>query len=149
MEHIYLPVLGLMVLLAIAVLMLPVANRLNLPHTVALAVVGGLLGSLAMVAGDTHGLGILGDFIEALRGFAITSDVIIFVFIPALVFESALQIDVRRLMEELPSILFLAIIGLLVSTAAIGYAISWASGWNIVVCLLLGLGEIFKIWVLM
>ena len=66
------------------------------------------------------------------------SDVIIFVFIPALVFESALQIDVRRLMEEMPSILFLAIIGLLVSTAAIGYAISWASGWNIVVCLLLG-----------
>ena len=138
MEHIYLPVLGLMVLLAIAVLMLPVANRLNLPHTVALAVVGGLLGSLAMVVGDTHDMGIVGDFIEALRGFAITSDVIIFVFIPALVFESALQIDVRRLMEEMPSILFLAIIGLLVSTAAIGYAISWASGWDIVVCLLLG-----------
>ncbi|MFT5510759.1 MAG: CPA1 family monovalent cation:H+ antiporter, partial [Hyphomicrobiaceae bacterium] len=138
MEHIYLPILGLMVLLAVAVLMLPVANRLNLPHTVALAVVGGVIGGLAMLLEETHGLGIVGDFSEAVRGFAVTSDMIMFVFVPALVFESALQIDVRRLTEELPSILFLAIVGLLFSTAVIGFTISWASGIGIVTCLLLG-----------
>lgn len=127
-----------MVLMAIAVLMVPVASRLNLPHTVALAVLGGVIGVLALIFGDTKGLGIVGDFITAMRGFSITSDVIMFVFVPALVFESALQIDVRRLMEDLPSILFLAVIGLLISTAAVGYTMAWASGFNLVACLLLG-----------
>ncbi len=117
MGHVFLPILGLMVLMAVAVLMVPVANRLNLPHTVALAVVGGVIGVLALMFGDTKGLGIVGDFITAMRGFSITSEIIMFVFVPALVFESALQIDVRRLMEDLPSILFLAVIGLLISTA--------------------------------
>jgi CPA1 family monovalent cation:H+ antiporter len=138
MGHVFLPILGLMVLMAVAVLMVPVANRLNLPHTVALAVVGGVIGVLALMFGDTKGLGIVGDFITAMRGFSITSEIIMFVFVPALVFESALQIDVRRLMEDLPSILFLAVIGLLISTAAVGYTMSWASGIGIVACLLLG-----------
>ncbi len=138
MEHVYLLILGLMVLMALAVLMVPVANRLNLPHTVALAVVGGVIGILALLAGDSEGMGIAGDFLTAMRDFSITSEAIIFLFVPALVFESALQIDVRRLMEDLPSILFLAVIGLLVSTAAVGYAMSWASGVGLIACLLLG-----------
>lgn len=37
-----------------------------------------------MVFGETHGLGIVGDFIEAVRGFSITSAMMIFVFVPAM-----------------------------------------------------------------
>ena len=44
MEHVWLTVLGVSGLLTLAVLMWPLANRLNVPYTVMLAVVGCAIG---------------------------------------------------------------------------------------------------------
>ena len=89
MEHIWATVLGLTGLLAVAVLILPAAGRLNVPYTVLLAVFGCLLGVIGLNVDPGH-LGILGDFLEALHGFEITSEAVLFIFLPALVFEAAL-----------------------------------------------------------
>lgn len=137
MENISDTVLGLTGLLALAVLMLPVAGRVNFPYTVLLAAVGVLLGVVVLLV-DPRNLGIVGDFLGALHGFEITSEGVLFMFLPALVFEAALHINVRRLLDDLVPILALAIVGLLISTIILGYAMSVVSDFELVVCLLLG-----------
>ena len=139
MEHIWLPVLGLTALLAIAAAMLPAAKRLNFPYTVLLAALGCAIGTIEVAIGETAGLGIVSDFLLALRSFGgISSEVILFVFLPALIFESALAIDVRRLADDIAPILLLAVAGLLISTFVIGYTLWAVSGMALVACLLLG-----------
>ncbi|MEM7404893.1 MAG: cation:proton antiporter [Pseudomonadota bacterium] len=136
-EHTWSTVLGLSGLLMLAVLMVPAARRFNFPHTVLLAVVGVAIGLLKVVADDGQ-IYVISDFLSALHNLEITADAVLFVFLPVLVFEAALALDVRRLLEDLGSILFLAIFGLLVSTAVVGYSIHAISGVSLLVCLMLG-----------
>ncbi len=143
-------VFGLASVLTLAVLMLPVARRSNIPYTVLLALVGIALGFAAqqlgldgnVVSNDPHdahgGEPLWRQIAQAIGGLSITSDVILFLFLPALVFESALTLDLRKLLADMRSILFLAIIGVVISTGIIGASLSAASGAAIVVCLLLG-----------
>ncbi len=138
MEHIWITVLVITGLLALAVMMLPVAKRLNFPFTVLLAVVGCLLAGLQFVLDSLPHLGILTDFLGALTGFEITSETVFFVFLPALVFESALSIDVHRLMDDMGPLLLLAVVGLLISTFIVGYSLSAVTDVGLVACLLLG-----------
>ncbi|KMP11955.1 hypothetical protein UZ36_02640 [Candidatus Nitromaritima sp. SCGC AAA799-C22] len=138
MAPIWITVLGLAGLLALAVLMVPAAKRLNFPYTVLLAGVGCGLGILDIILERTDHLGIAGDFLTALGGFGITSDAVLFIFLPVLIFDSALSIDVRRLMEDIAPILLLAVVGVLISTFMVGYAIWWVSDMGLVACLLLG-----------
>jgi len=137
MGHIWITVFGLIGLLGLASLMLPVANRLNIPHTVLLAAVGCLLGFFGMEA-DFERLGIFGDFLAGLKGFEITSEAVLFIFLPGLVFGSALTIDVHRLLDDIGPILLLAVVGLLISTFVVGYTISAVASVPLLVCLLLG-----------
>ena len=81
MEHIWITVFGLVGLLGLASLMLPLANRLNIPHTVLLAAVGCILGIIGMEA-DFDKLGIFGDFLSGVRGIEITSEAVLFIFLP-------------------------------------------------------------------
>ena len=133
-----LQVLGLTALLAISVLMLPIANRLHFPYTVLLAILGCAIGAVQVVVPDAPALGIIGGFLLALRGFEISFATILFVFLPALVFGSALGIDVRRLMDDIAPILLLAVLGLLISTFIVGYTLWALSGVGLVACLLIG-----------
>ena len=138
MEHVWLTVLGISGLLTLAVLMWPLANRLNFPYTVMLAAVGCAIGYLEYLIPEGAHLGMLSDVLEALHTLDITSETVLFVFLPALVFESALAIDVRRLMEDIAPILVLAVIGLLISTAVVGWSLHMVSGVTLIACLLLG-----------
>ena len=138
MEQIWLPVLGLIFILTLAVLLVPVANRLNFPHTVLLAIAGIALGYLTETTALQMPGGILADILRSLTSLQITADMVMFVFLPALVFESALSIDVHRLMEDIGPILFLAVVGLLISTFAIAFPLYWMTGMGLVVCILLG-----------
>ncbi|MEE2891450.1 MAG: cation:proton antiporter [Pseudomonadota bacterium] len=130
-------ILGLSGMLALAVLMLPAAKRLNFPYTVLLAVVGVGLGLLGNAAADAH-VPVFGDFLHALGEMEITADIVLFLFLPVLVFEAALAMDVRRLLEDIRPILFLAVVGLLISTAVVGASLYAVSGMALVACLMLG-----------
>ncbi len=138
MEQIWLPVLGLIFILTLAVLLLPLANRLNFPHTVLLAAAGIILGLVADAVAANLPHGVLADIFRSLSSLHITADMVMFVFLPALVFESALSIDVDRLMEEIGPILFVAVAGLLISTFAVALPLHWITGMGLIVCLLLG-----------
>ena len=138
MEPIYLPVLGLIIILTLAVLLLPAAKKLNFPHTVLLAVVGIGLGLIADAATNLLPNSVVADVFLSMSSLHITADMVMFVFLPALVFESALSIDVHRLMEDIGPIIFLAVVGLLISTFAVAIPLSLATGMGLVVCLLLG-----------
>ena len=138
MHLLWVYVLGFMGLLGLAVLFVPVAKRLNFPYTVLLVAVGCLLGYAEIALENETSFGPFDDFLRALKSFKITSDAVFFIFLPALICESALAIDIRRLMDDIMPILFLAIIGLLISTLGIAYPLAWFSDTSILVCLLLG-----------
>ncbi len=138
MDAIWLPVLGLSGLLGLAVLMYPASHRLNIPYTVLLAVTGCLLGFFADWGVNLPHAGLLSDFLMSLDSFSISSDAVLFIFLPVLVFEAALGIDAHRLLDDIGAILLLAVIGLLISAFLVGYALHWVSGISLIVCLLLG-----------
>ncbi|MGV7221538.1 MAG: cation:proton antiporter [Nitrospinales bacterium] len=137
MEHIWITVFGFVGLLGLASLMLPLSHRLKIPHTVLLAAVGCILGIISMEA-DFGQLGIFGDFLSGLRGIEISSEAVLFIFLPGLIFGSALTIDVHRLFDDIVPILLLAVVGLLISTFVVGYTISYFANIPLLVCLLLG-----------
>ncbi len=138
MNETFFLVLGLVGLLAVSSLMLPLANRFNFPYTVSLAVAGSLLGLLVLLTGDGEKTGLVADFFSSLNALDITSEVVFFVFLPALIFESALNINARNLMADIGPILLLAVIGLLISTLLVGLSVWTVSAMGLVVCLLIG-----------
>ncbi|MDX1301249.1 cation:proton antiporter [Photobacterium sp.] len=138
MHQTFLLVLGLVGLLTIASLLLPIANRINFPYTVLLAAAGSLLGGIVLAMSGVQAPGILGDFLASLEALDITSEAVFFVFLPALIFESALNINARHLVADLGPILLLAVIGLLISTLLVGLSVWYVSGISLVACLLVG-----------
>src|SRR5262249_57548369 len=114
------------------------ASGLNLPYTVLLAAVGCALGALVLQLAGVAWLGPIGDFFAALSGFGISSEALLFIFLPTLLFESGLSIDVRRLMDDVWPILLLAVGAVLICTLVMGYALGQVAEVGITACLLLG-----------
>jgi monovalent cation:H+ antiporter, CPA1 family len=112
----------------------PLAARLRLPPPVLLAVFGTAIGA----ASSLLSYGSFGGAGRLFQGLPLTSETIIYVFLPLLVFEAGITSDVRRILEDAAPILLLAIVATLVTTAAIGFALWPLSGEPLVVCLLLG-----------
>ena len=138
MHDISLTVLGFMGILAFAVLMVPAAKKLSFPYTVLLALAGLLLGISNQSIQNSFNSGPIFDFVQALNSMQINSEIVFFVFLPALVFEAALGMEVRRLLDNLVPILIMAVIGLLISTFMVGYSIFAVSDLPIILCLLIG-----------
>jgi len=105
-------------LLFLAAMVSIATKRIKIPFTVALVVLGLVIGIAARLLHASHGL--LGKAATALSDLELTADVVLFIFLPTLIFESAYNMDVRRLVRNLAPILTLAIPGLLISTAFIG-----------------------------
>ena len=123
-------------LLTIACFMPSLATRLGLPHTVMLAILGTALGLLVQFNG-IH-LPFLGDFLHALHGFSISSQTFLIVFLPILLFETSMAMNVRRIMVDISPILTMAIVAVLVCTVSVGLVLAEFSGYSLAVCLLLG-----------
>jgi Na+:H+ antiporter len=103
---------------------------LRIPYTVAL-VLGGLLLSLLR-------LPLLSPLQANQRPNWLTPDVILILFLPALVFEGSVKIDVRDLLRDAAPLLVLANVGVLLATLVTGYLIHWAIGVPILIALLFG-----------
>lgn len=97
-------------LLTVAMLAAGVCRNLAIPYTVFLVILGMLLGWLAR---SFHHL-------QFLLEFQLTPDLVLFLFLPALIFESAFNLDARHLLKDLAPVLTLAVPALLLSTAVIG-----------------------------
>jgi monovalent cation:H+ antiporter, CPA1 family len=109
--------LAIFAMLGISSLAIFWAKRVKLPHTVFLVIIGLFLGLLAQVPA-------FGFFSE----FTLTPELLFYLLLPTLIFESAYNINVRRMVEDTPIILILSVIGLLVSTIIIGTALYFLLG---------------------
>src|SRR5262249_8847470 len=75
---------------------------------------------------------------NAIVNLPIHSDAFLDIFLPLLLFETALNIEVARLLEDAGPILLLAGVAVLVATLAIGAALGAMAAVPIVACLMLG-----------
>ena len=114
----------------------PLAGRLKLPYSVLLAIVGCLLGIVIHLHGWAPSW--IGDFLDSLERFEISSETFLMVFLPVLLFETALSMNVRRLMDDIGPILMMAIVAVVVCTLVVGVTLDAISSYGLVVCLLLG-----------
>lgn len=103
--------MGIEVFLALAVLMLIcvgtyfVAGRLQVPYTVLLVIVGTILVPLTRF-----------PFFAFLKSFELTPELLFFVFLPVLIFESAYNMNLREMTANIRSIAWLSIVSLILST---------------------------------
>src|SRR5690606_17754978 len=129
-------VFGLAGLLALVSFMPPLAGRLRLPYSVLLAIVGFVLGVIIHVHGWAPG--VVADFLDTLQHFEISSETFLFVFLPVLLFETALATNIRRLLDDISPILVMAIVAVVVCTVMVGFSLAAISTYGLVVCLMLG-----------
>lgn len=104
-------VMAVMALLFLAAVSAVITKRVRFPYTVGLVVIGV---AVAFIADDYP------DLAHALDQLKLEPVMIMFLFIPILIFESAFNTDVPLLMRNLVPALTLAGPGLLLSTALIG-----------------------------
>jgi len=109
-------------LIAIA-LSQPLADRLGLPSTVVLALVGIAIGLTSMYLVRAEGLGRFASVAKVVGNLPFHSDAFLYIFLPILVFDAALNIEVRRMAEDTVPILLLAVVAVLVATGVIGAAL--------------------------
>ena len=122
-------VTGIVLLLLIAAITTMFSKKVDkLPLTVLLVFVGI---AISHFGHDTPGLSLLSQF-------QLTPELVLFVFIPTLIFESAFNLNARQLSNNLWPILTLAIPGLLISTCIIGFIFSVFTEFDLMVGLLLG-----------
>ncbi len=119
--------LAISALLAVAVLLGVLAERVRLPMTVVLAMVGFVAAWLGGSVGITSPL--RGDMFE---------EVLVFLFLPLLVFEAAYGLSTRAFFRNLVPILVLAIPAVLVSTGFVGLALHWTLGTPLLAALVFG-----------
>src|ERR1700750_1732566 len=96
-------------LLELVSLLLPLAQRLSIPYAVLLAVVGIAIGGIANLPFGYQPGSIVGDVVHWLHDFGLSAESLLYVFLPALLFEAALNVDVRQLHDEVAPVLLLAV----------------------------------------
>ncbi len=116
----------------------PLAARLRLPFTVILAVLGILIGTGAIFFLRTDLTDALNPVAEAILGLPIRSNVFLYVFLPTLLFQATLGMNLRRMIDDWVPIMVMAVVAVVVATLSVGYALSWVSTLPLVACLLIG-----------
>ncbi len=112
--------MSLEVVLAVAVLMLIsigtyfVAGRLKVPYTVLLVIVGSILVPLSSF-----------PFFHFITSFKLTPELLFFVFLPVLIFESAYNMNMREMAENIRSISWLSVVSLVISAFFVAFALFW------------------------
>jgi CPA1 family monovalent cation:H+ antiporter len=126
---------GLLILVS---LLQPLATRLRLPASVLLALVGITLGGLSTFLARAEAGGALGTVARVFVDLPVDSNTFLYVFLPALLFQSALSIEVQRIIEDAGPVLLLAVVAVLVATFVIGFALAPFAEVSLVACLMLG-----------
>ena len=125
LSEIMLVVMGL---LTVSMMAAAICNYIPVPYTVFLVILGMFLGSLAR---QDIGLNFLLDF-------QLTPDLVLYLFLPVLIFESAINLDARSLMKDIAPILVLAIPALVISTTIVGLGLWFIEDFNIIYALIFG-----------
>jgi len=103
--------LSLFSLMLISLAVFILAKKLRMPYTVLLVVSGSLLVPISKI-----------DVFSFITSFQLTPELLFFVFLPILIFESAYNMSIRSITENIYSIGLLAVVGLIISTLFVGVA---------------------------
>jgi CPA1 family monovalent cation:H+ antiporter len=128
-------VAGLMIVVALSQ---PIAARLKLPQSVALAAIGigiGVFPAIAVRLGLPGPVDLVADLFAKLP---VNSTIFVYVFLPLLVFEAGVATDFKRTIQDAAPILVLAVVATIVTAAAIGLTLWPFARLPVVTCLLLG-----------
>ncbi|MCQ8129527.1 cation:proton antiporter [Methylomonas rivi] len=123
-----------LMLISLAVFLL--SKKLKLPYTVLLVIAGSLLVPISHL-----------EVFSFITSFELTPELLFFVFLPILIFESAYNMNIRNLTENIYSIGSLAVVGLLISVLFIGIAGSYVfeiAGFPVPILALLLFGAIIS-----
>jgi len=130
---------GAFALLLITISLLqPLARRLGLAPSVLLAMVGALIGILATYLLYTPRTDLFNTIANVFVNPPLDSEMILYIFLPLLLFQTALTLDVRRIFEDIGPILLMAVVAVIVATIFIGFALHPLSDMSLIACLLLG-----------
>jgi CPA1 family monovalent cation:H+ antiporter len=110
MRGVVLPVIGVLELLLLASLSAVAFRRIRFPYTIGLVIVG-----VVLAIAERHL-----DVLEPMRLIRLTPEVVLYLFIPTLIFPAAVRLDLQLLKRNLVLILLLALPGLIVSTLIVG-----------------------------
>jgi len=119
----------LLALLGIAIAASAAQHLLRLPFSVLLVMIGMALGTLG-----EHWV-----VLETLSTLELTPELVLFLFLPVLIFESGYNLDARALSRNLGPVLVMAVLALLLSAAIVGFGLWWLLGIPLVAALLFGI----------
>lgn len=139
MEIVVFALSALALILLFLALSAPLSARLGLPLPVVHASAGLAYGAGMAAFGfklegsalDTYDIW----FIEQL---ALDGGSLLAIFLPPLLFEMALAVDVRRMLDEASAVLAMAVVAVVAATCAVGVAVWAASDISLLACLMLG-----------
>ena len=111
-------ILSLVVLLFVATAMSVLTKRVRMPLSIVLVLVGLLLGELIR----------LYPALGPMARLQLSEEMLLYVFLPTLVFHAAFAMDSRLLMKNLGPVLVLAVPAVLISFLGVGYGLHWTLG---------------------
>ena len=116
----------------------PLSERVRLPFTVSLAIVGAVLGAVALyLLTSDYGQG-MNPSLRRMLETPIRANIFLYVLLPTLLFQVALMVNARRMLDDWVPILVMAVLAVVVATAAIGFALTPFTSLSLVACLLIG-----------
>lgn len=111
----------LVILMVIAALVAVAVKKIKIPYTIALVFMGLALG-----------------FIHALKPIVLTEHIVLFIFLPALLFEAAWNLDIKHLKHSFNAIAILATLGVAISILVIGASLHYLLGLEWIISLIFG-----------
>ena len=128
MEKLTVEILVFMGFLGVAALSKVFLERINFPFTVGLVVIGIVFGFFASNS----------DSLTYLNNIALTPAIIMSLILPVLIFDAAINIKTRALLNNIVPILLLAVLGLLLSSFIIAVGLSVSTELSLLLALLFG-----------
>lgn len=122
------PVLLLSLLLLLATCSALLLKKLNFPYTIGLVIIGIILAGFARYSEQLH----------LILRVGLTHDLIMYVLLPVLIFDAALQLKLPYLLREWTSVLTLAVPGVVLSMLFIGYTMELLTPLSLTGALLFG-----------
>ncbi len=124
---------ALMILISLASAL---AEHVRAPLATVLVILGVLLGLAGLAAGDA--MPMAGELLGTTMRMAPDGQELLYLFLPALLFETAIGVDVRRLGDDIGIVALLAVVAVFVTIGATGFVLFMASGAPLLVCLIIG-----------
>lgn len=132
-------VVALAIMMGVAALSSRLASWLGVPLPVVVAALGFGYGGFVAASGAV-GLAMPLDTYEIwfFEQLALQGPALAIIFLPPLLFEMALSVNVRRMLDDVAAVALLAVFAVVAATVIVGFTLYWASSLSIVACLLIG-----------